>query len=121
MILFFPMNSMRPPSHHHYPYPYQPPHPFAQPNMYWQPPPVKEQKHQTQHMQQQAGNMNGMLPFANNSFPRPKSNIHLMNAFLNDEGKFDFEKTASTIDQVMKVGNQISPLVKQVGALFSKK
>lgn len=119
--MFFPMNPMRPPHYDQYPYHSNAPYPYNP--MYWQNPPYAGQQPYQHGMQQMPGvASNGRQPpYSNQPFGRPKSSISIMNAFKNEEGKFDFEKTSSTINQVMKVGNQISPLVKQVSDIFIKK
>ncbi|MBU9720529.1 MULTISPECIES: YppG family protein [Bacillaceae] len=43
-----------------------------------------------------------------------------LSAFKTEDGKFDFDKASNTLDQVVNLGNQISPIVKQVGGLFKK-
>lgn len=116
--MFYPMNQMRLPNQEYQSYPYQPPYP--QQPLYWQNIPQQGQQFGQMPQQNTGAPPNGASVFPSQQW-RPKANINLMNAFKNEEGKFDFEKTAMTIDQVMKVGNQISPLVKQVGAIFSKK
>jgi hypothetical protein len=45
----------------------------------------------------------------------------LMSAFQTSDGKFDFQKAMTTMDQVVKTANQVSPLVKQVGSFFTTK
>lgn len=45
----------------------------------------------------------------------------LSGMFTGDNGKFDFNKASNAIDQVVKTANQVSPIVKQIGALFTPK
>ncbi|MCE7794780.1 YppG family protein [Salipaludibacillus sp. CUR1] len=54
--------------------------------------------------------------------PAPQQNpgSKLMQAFQTSDGKFDFQKAMTTMDQVVKTANQVSPLVKQVGSFFTK-
>ncbi|WP_035343981.1 YppG family protein [Alkalihalobacillus hemicellulosilyticus] len=61
-----------------------------------------------QHMQQQ--------PNAS-----PKKTSFVKSIFMNEEGKFDMNRTVQTVDQVVKTVNQVSPIIKQVGGLFLKK
>lgn len=42
----------------------------------------------------------------------------IMNAFLKQDGSFDFEKTFQTVHQISNTFQQVSPLMKQVGSLF---
>lgn len=51
----------------------------------------------------------------------PGPGSKLMSAFQTEEGKFDFQKAMTTVDQVVKTANQVSPLVKQVGSFFITK
>ncbi|WP_096189307.1 YppG family protein [Evansella halocellulosilytica] len=45
----------------------------------------------------------------------------IISAFQTPDGKFDINKAMTTVDQVVKTANQISPIVKQVGGFFIKK
>lgn len=54
-------------------------------------------------------------------YQQQKPASKFMNAFQSSEGKFDFQKTMTTMDQVVKTANQVSPIVKQVGSYFIKK
>ncbi|WP_416151120.1 YppG family protein [Salipaludibacillus sp. HK11] len=53
--------------------------------------------------------------------PQQKPPSKFMNAFQSADGKFDFQKTMTTMDQVVKTASHVSPLVKQVGGFFIKK
>ncbi|ADU30943.1 YppG family protein [Evansella cellulosilytica] len=114
------VRNYRQPNHNVYP-PQYPPQ-----QMYWQQPIQQQAQAPLQQRPQQQGFNGGNLAQAQGfqqpqppQPPKPKSSF--MNAFKNEEGKFDFEKTSTTIDQVMKVGNQISPIVKSVGSIFGTK
>lgn len=52
-------------------------------------------------------------------FQPPRMRHPLLQAFINENGSFDFIKTAKTIDQVVKTASQVMPLVKQLQAIFS--
>ncbi|OEH92452.1 YppG family protein [Bacillus solimangrovi] len=51
--------------------------------------------------------------------PRPPR-YNLMTFFQNDDGKFDMNKTMSTMNQITTTVKQVSPLVKTAGPLLSK-
>ncbi|WP_280769162.1 YppG family protein [Salipaludibacillus daqingensis] len=53
--------------------------------------------------------------------PQQKPSPKFMSAFQTSDGKFDFQKTMTTMDQVVKTANQVSPIVKQMGSYFLKK
>ncbi|PYZ93330.1 hypothetical protein CR194_09050 [Salipaludibacillus keqinensis] len=101
------------------PYDYQPPyhtpphhwHGHQQPPFYQQGP---YQGYPPQYHQQQPGGY--PAPFA-----QQKPASKLMSAFQTNEGKFDFQKAMTTMDQVVKTANQVSPFVKQVGSFFTTK
>lgn len=124
--MFFPRREpMSPYDYHSQQYGgYQQP-PYPNHPMYWQGPPHYEQHTQAPYPQhnQSAPTAGGAppTPQAFQQYGRTKASISLANAFKNEDGQFDFEKTTNTIDQVLRVGGQISPLVKQVGSLFSPK
>lgn len=42
----------------------------------------------------------------------------IINAFLKQDGTFDFQKTFQTVHQITNTVQQVSPLVKQVSSLF---
>ncbi|WP_078595401.1 YppG family protein [Evansella clarkii] len=88
--------------------------PYQSQGMYWQQP---YQAHNGQQTNSRPGGAN--YPQGQPQPPRPGAGI--LSAFKTKDGKFDFDKASTTIDQVVKVGNQISPLVKQVGSFFSTK
>lgn len=94
-----PFQGYAPPPHHGA-YPPQQPYeqPFQQPYQHQQP-----YGQPFQHQQQ------------------PNSGPKLLNAFKSSDGKFDLQKTMTTMDQVVKTANQVSPIVKQVGGYFIKK
>ncbi|SDY79290.1 YppG-like protein [Evansella caseinilytica] len=112
--MYFPPNhgrQYRPPQAAYHSYPqgmYGPPQ--QPPAHYWQPP-------GTSPGQPYNANPEGTTP--PQPAQRPASSI--LSAFKTKDGKFDFNKASTTIDQVVKVGNQISPIIKQVGGLFSSK
>ncbi|UTR15265.1 YppG family protein [Salipaludibacillus sp. LMS25] len=86
------------PYHHPYPPPHQGPYQWPQPPAHgYNPAP-----HQQQGGQQNPG-------------------AKLMSAFQTSDGKFDIQKAMTTMDQVVKTANQVSPLVKQVGSFFTTK
>ncbi|MCK0471914.1 YppG family protein [Halalkalibacter sp. APA_J-10(15)] len=51
----------------------------------------------------------------------PKKPSFVKSIFMNEEGKFDMNRTVQTVDQVVKTVNQVSPIIKQVSGLFLKK
>jgi hypothetical protein len=57
--------------------------------------------------------------------PIPNSQNQGVNSSLGvfgaQDGTFDFQKAVSQFDQLMKTANQISPIVKQLGSLFTIK
>lgn len=57
----------------------------------------------------------------NQQQPSQQPGPSLSSMFTGENGKFDFNKASSTIDQVVKTANQVSPIVKQLGALFTPK
>ncbi|MDG5789512.1 YppG family protein [Evansella sp. AB-P1] len=81
-----------------------------------QPPQSQSQQQQMQHAPFFHGGPGGY------SYPpHGMQKTSFMSAFKTKDGKFDFEKASTTIDQVMKIGNQVSPIVKQVGGFFTTK
>ncbi|WP_307323177.1 YppG family protein [Evansella vedderi] len=110
------------------PYQHFPPYWQQQPQQQQQQRPQQsQQQEQPQQTQQQQQQQQPQQAFQGNLGPYgypplpPRPTTSFMNAFKNEQGKFDFEKTSNTIDQVVKLGNQISPIVKQVGSLFGAK
>ncbi|MBU9710258.1 YppG family protein [Evansella tamaricis] len=78
-----------------------------------------QQPNQQQHQpfpQHYPGGFGG--PGYPHPYARPGSGF--LSAFKTKDGKFDFEKASTTLDQVVHLGNQISPIVKQVGGFFKK-
>lgn len=56
-------------------------------------------------------------PFPPQQFgPPPRPSI--IDYFKDENGKLDFNKMSGTVGQVMSTVNQVSPIVKQMGALF---
>lgn len=41
--------------------------------------------------------------------------------FTGPDGTFDFQKAVSQFDEMMKTANQVSPIMKQLGSLFTPK
>jgi hypothetical protein len=41
--------------------------------------------------------------------------------FTGPDGSFDFQKAVNQFDQMIKTVNQVSPIMKQIGALFPPK
>lgn len=105
---------------HYYPYPpfpnqprYEGPYQQQVPFQGYAPPPPP---HQGAYQQQPQSPYQQQLPYQQQ---KPASKF--MTAFQSSEGKFDFQKTMTTMDQVVKTANQVTPIVKQVGSYFIKK
>ncbi|WP_017727488.1 YppG family protein [Halalkalibacterium ligniniphilum] len=66
-----------------------------------------------------------MYPQANGPFGYPHQKTLRPSAwkaaFTNEQGSFDVNKTFGTVDQMMKTVNQMSPLVKTLGAFILKR
>lgn len=99
-------------NHYYRPHQYQThPHPPTyQPHSNYQSVPTDQWGNYTQH-----GNYPGYYQ------QQPSHTSKLMSAFQTSEGKFDFQKAMTTVDQVVKTANQVSPIVKQVGSFFQPK
>ncbi len=52
--------------------------------------------------------------------PRRRPSI-IRSAFFDENGQFDVGKTLETVDQLMKTVHQVTPLVKQVSNLITKR
>ncbi len=67
-------------------------------------------------------NYGGFPPYGGGGYNQPYSPpmSGMLANFQTKDGKFDFNKAFTTVDQVMKTANQISPLMKQVGSLFTQ-
>ncbi|MGJ9383902.1 YppG family protein [Salipaludibacillus sp. CF4.18] len=116
--MFFPKQSY-PPYHQHN---FYRPHPYHQmnnaPPAYQQPPPQFYQAGPSGRWgyNAQIGNYSGYPPQPQQVSKTAK----LMKAFQTAEGKFDYQKAWTTMDQVVKTANQVSPIVKQVGSFFTR-
>ena len=92
---------------------------YQQNGMYWQ---HYQNPNPLQHQFNGPNQFNGPQqggPVYPQQQPRPRSDMWA--AFKTKDGKFDFDKASNTLDQVVKVGSQISPIVKQVGGFFITK
>lgn len=95
---------------HHYGYhtPYYPPMPYHQSPA--PPPPPGAQGQQNQGQAQLGGQQQ--------SQPQGSPPAH---PFLGPGGSFDFQKAVGQFEEMVKTVNQVSPIMKQIGALFTPK
>lgn len=82
-------------SHYGHQFPYMPPQQVQMPNA------VQQYNQKQQNPQQGPSSPLGM--------------------FTGADGSFDFQKAVNSFDQVMKTANQMSPIMKQLGSLFTPK
>ncbi len=109
----YPYQQPYPPQQYPYHYPYQAQHPIHQPHFLQQ---LTNKLTQGTHGQQQKKGVQNAP-----HIPHQPYGPGLSSMFMGENGKFDFNKASNALDQVVKTANQVSPIVKQIGSLFTPK
>jgi len=112
-------------------YPYHHQHgpfhiPYSQDYRYYGPmqSPHQPMPHQSQYYAQQPFQSMAPVqqPFPTTAVPYQQQQASpFMSSFMTPEGKFDFQKTFHTVDQIVKTANQIPPVLKQFSSLLPKR